>query len=195
MVSDSVADSSTRLDLIDCSALAKVAVRTNPYGPSRQAVAERLGVQFGRSERHSDGVLVVGTLPGGWLLLGRPGLAAELVERERRIVGEEPVTVVDLTHMSVLLRVTGRRAADLLTKICLVDLADRAVPVGAVLRTAVAGVTCTIMRDDGGADGDIAGGARSYLLLVDRSYGDYLVDVLIDAGAELGIAEVRTPDE
>ena len=191
MVSDSVADSSTRLDLVDCSALAKVAVRTNPYGPSRQAVAERLGVQFGRSKRHSDGVLVVGTLPGGWLLLGRPGLAAELVERERRVVGEEPVTVVDLTHMSVLLRVTGRRAADLLAKICLVDLADRAVPVGAVLRTAVAGVTCTIMRDDG----DIADGARSYLLLVDRSYGDYLVDVLIDAGAELGIVEVRVPDE
>lgn len=192
MVSDSVADPSTRLDLVDCSALAKVAVRTNPYGPSRQAVAERLGVQFGRSERHSDGVLVVGTLPGGWLLLGRPGLAAELVERERRIIGEEPVTVVDLTHMSVLLRVTGRRAADLLAKICLVDLADRAVPAGAVLRTAVAGVTCTIIRDDGG---DIAGGARSYLLLVDRSYGDYLVDVLIDAGAELGIAEVERPDE
>jgi sarcosine oxidase gamma subunit len=69
------------------------------------------------------------------------------------------------------------------------------VPVGAVLRTAVAGVTCTIMRDDGGADGDVAGVARSYLLLVDRSYGDYLVDVLIDAGADLGIAEVRTPDE
>ncbi|MGI8653113.1 MAG: hypothetical protein ACR2I7_09995 [Geodermatophilaceae bacterium] len=172
------------LDLIDCSALAKVAMRTNPYGESRHALAERFGVQFGRAERDPDGVLVVGALPGGWLFIGQPGLAPELVERERRINADEPVSILDLTHASVLLRLSGARAADLFAKICLVDLADRSVPDGGVLRTAVAGVTATIIRDDGGGT---AAGARSYLLLADRSYGDYLVEVLLDAGAELGI--------
>lgn len=179
------------LDLLDCSALAKVAVRTTPYGPSWPALAERLsdrlGVQFGRARRGPDGVLVIGALPGGWLLVAPTGLAASLVERERRLTADAPVTTLDLTHASVLLRLTGRHAADLFARICLVDLSDRAVPDGGVLRTAVAGITATIIRDDGGGSDDRGAAAPSYLLLADRSYGDYLVDVQIDAGADLGI--------
>jgi Sarcosine oxidase gamma subunit len=67
-----------------------------------------------------------------------------------------------------------------LRKLCPVDLADAVRPDGAVFRSLLAGLTATVIRDD-------VAGERSYLLQCARSYGQYLVDVLLDAGAEFGI--------
>jgi len=175
--------SAAALRIADCTPMAKVTVRASPYGPVLGELTERSGVPFGRAVRGPGGWLVAGVVPGGWLLIDEPGSASTLIGTANEIAGDGPATITEVTHASVLLLLTGPAAPLLLAKISLVDLDDQVVPTGTVLRTAVAGVTTSIIRDD---QGD-AGGHRSYLLLADRSYGGYLFDVLLDAGAEQGI--------
>ena len=94
--------------------------------------------------------------------------------------GEEFVSVVDLTHGRALVRITGQDAAQLMARLCGVDLDDDMAPDGAALRSAVAGVATDIIRDD-------RDGVPSYLLHCERSSGQYLFDALASAGESLGI--------
>jgi heterotetrameric sarcosine oxidase gamma subunit len=173
------------LTLADCTPLAKVLLRADVAGPAARAVA----VPFGRARRNADGVLVVGSGPGEWLLLGPPGRAsqirASLDELVRQSAGPpvtvtEPVSVTDLTHGRALIRLTGERAADALSAVCGVDLSDAVTPDGAAFRTAVAALATDVVRDD-------VAGVRSYLLHCERSSGQYLFDALMSAGRDLGI--------
>lgn len=91
-----------------------------------------------------------------------------------------PTEAVDLTHGLTLLRLTGPNAPDLLARVCALDLSDAMTPDATLRRCPVAGLGVTLVRDD--TDGE-----RSYLLLVDRSYGQSLAEVLLDAGAEFGL--------
>jgi heterotetrameric sarcosine oxidase gamma subunit len=169
------------LTLTDCTPLAKVAVAAHRAGLSRAELsraelsrAELNGVRFGRAARDQAGTLVVGSGPGEWLLIGPPGQASALEP------GDEDVTCVDLTHGRALVRLTGDRSVAVLAKVCGIDFADRFVPDGSALRTAVAAVATDVIRDD-------RGGARSYLLHCERSSGQYLFDALLRAGAEIGL--------
>lgn len=66
------------LRLADLSPLAKVLVGAAPDG----AVAAHLGVSFGSARRDEyGGTLVIGSGPGGWLLLATPGRAVEVAGR------------------------------------------------------------------------------------------------------------------
>jgi heterotetrameric sarcosine oxidase gamma subunit len=169
--------SSATLRLVDCSALAKVLVRADPSG----AVARDLGVRHGRAARDRHGTLVIGAAPGEWLLLARPGAAAEVAARVQAVEDGGLVSVLDLvTHGGALMRLTGAGAARLLAKLCALDLAGAAAPDGTALRGSVAGVATDVIRDDRSRE-------RSYLLHCERSLGQYLFDALLDAGGELGI--------
>lgn len=164
------------LRLTDSTPLAKVLVRAAPHG----RLAHELGVAFGRAERDDTGCLVIGMLPGGWLLLAPPGSATGVVHRMEAVGVGEFTTVIDVTHGHALARLTGAAASAVLRKLCPVDLADAVTPDGTVFRSLLAGLTATVIRDD-------LRGERSYLLECDRSGGQYLVDVLLDAGAEFEI--------
>jgi heterotetrameric sarcosine oxidase gamma subunit len=110
-------------------------------------------------------------------VLAEPGTQDELRTRLEELASSgEFVTVVDLSHGRALLRLSGERSADLLPTVCAIDLADDAVPDGAALRTSVAKIVTDIVRDDQGA-------VPSYLLHCERSSGQYLAEVLLDAGA------------
>jgi heterotetrameric sarcosine oxidase gamma subunit len=167
--------------LADLSLLAKVAVRA----PAGGAVQDALGVGFGRASRSSTGplagVLVVGSGPGQWLLLGAESLI-ELAECVLAGTGEF-ATCVDVGHGRALVRLTGSAAPALLAKVCGIDLADRGVPDGAAFRSSVARVVTDVVRDDIG-DGPED---RSYLLHCERSSGHYLAESLIEAGREFGL--------
>lgn len=80
-------------------------------------------------------------------------------------IGERPDVdpVVDLTHVRAAIRLTGERAAWLLSHVCALDLSEAMTPNGAAARTLVAGVATEIVRDD--RDGE-----PSYLLLPSRSF-------------------------
>ena len=187
--------SAAPLRLADHTPLAKVAVRAHPQG----GVAAALGVPFGRAARDAHGTLVIGASPAEWLLLAPPGEAAAVAERVRALPAAELVSVLDMSHGRALLRLSGGASADLLAKLCAIDLGDVVTPDGTAFRSAVAGVVTDVVRDDiptgpaGGArsgNGGVppdAAGLRSYLLHCERSVGQYLWDCVLDAGAEFGI--------
>jgi len=150
--------STAALRVGDCSPLAKVLAR----GPLCDVP--------GGAERGTDGVLTIRFAPGEWLLIDRPGTGPDHVRRMEAYPG---TTAVDLTHAATLLRLRGEASAAVLAKVCALDLRrpDTAV------RTLVAGITTVVIRND----------RASYLLQCDRSFGQFLFDTLLDAGAEFGI--------
>lgn len=167
------------LTLIDCTPLAKFQARA-PIGG--QAAAE-FGVPFGRAVRWDDGILVAGSGPGEWLLIGAPDRGKAIAARLEQVAARAPgelVTFVDQTHGRALIRVNGRSGVAVLAKICGIDWSDAMTPDGAALRSSVAAVATDIIRDD-------QDGVRSYLLHCERSSGQYLFDALLDAGVEFGM--------
>jgi heterotetrameric sarcosine oxidase gamma subunit len=137
-------------------------------------VASSLGVQFGAARAAGDGVLAVGSGPGEWLLLGPEGLGPALVERWRAEPDDGLVTVLDATAGRTVLRITGAASAAALAKVCGVDLGVAGD--GAAVRTSVARVPALVVRDGDG-----------FLLICERSYGEYLAEALLDAGHEFGL--------
>ena len=168
--------SAAALKITDCTPLAKILVLASTEGE----VARSLGVSFGRATRDAHGTLVVGSGPGEWLLLATPGTSAAVTQRVEEVPGEGLTSVFDATHGLALLRITGARAPDLLAKVCAIDFSEAVTPDGAAFRSSVAKLVTDIVRDD--RDGEI-----SYLLHCERSSGQYLFDILIDAGDEFGI--------
>lgn len=161
--------------LTDCTGRTVALVRASPGGE----VTAGLGVPLGRAARTGDGTLVVRTAPDAWLLLADP--ASQFPSQARGTAppieaAGEFVNVFDVTHGYAVVRLTGRDAAAVLARVCAIDLSDAASPDGTAFRSLVAGVAATIVRDDGA-------GARSYLVVCDASYCEYLVDVLTDAAA------------
>src|SRR5690625_2556226 len=171
---------SAPLTIQDQSALAKVEVRGGFDG----STAQQLQVRFGRAQRDDQDRLVTGSGPGQWHVFGEPGTEGALVDELQQMAGQtdELTTVVDLTHGRALFRITGPESAELLNKLCSLELSDDIVPNGSALRGSVAGVVTDIVRDD-------TDGTRSYLIHCERSSGQYLWDTLLDAGAEYRIEE------
>jgi len=161
------------LTLTDCTPLTKVQVKA----PVTGQVAAELGVRFGRARRNAAGVLVVGSGPGEWLLIGPPGQA---IPDYTEPAADGYASRTDLTHGRALVRLTGPAAADVLSSMCGIDLSDGATPDGAAFRSSVAAVATDVIRDD-------VAGVRSYLLHCERSSGQYLFDTLLSAGRDLGI--------
>ena len=170
--------SAAALRLSDASPLAKQSARADADG----SFAGALDVPFLRSRREDD-VLIIGSGPGEWLLLGRAGTSAGLRERVLSRAGDDLVTTVDLTHGRALMRLTGREAARALAKVCAIDLDDSVTPDGTAFRTSVAKIATDVVRDDAGA----GTGEPSYLLHCERSSGQYMFDCLLDAGREFGV--------
>jgi heterotetrameric sarcosine oxidase gamma subunit len=168
------------LTLADLSALAKPLVRAPAHG----AMASALEVPFGRAARDASGALVTGSGPGEWTIIGPLGEGlsqrARLEAVAAGMAGGELITVIDVTHGRALVRLPGPAAAGLLAKVCAIDLAGHRTPNGTALRTSVAKLTTDLVRDDQEA-------VPSYLLHCERSYGQYLFEALLDAGAEFGI--------
>jgi heterotetrameric sarcosine oxidase gamma subunit len=168
--------SAAALKITDCTPLAKILVLASTEGE----VARSLGVSFGRATRDAHGTLVVGSGPGEWLLLATPGTSVAVTQRVEEVPGEGLISVFDATHGLALLRITGARAPDLLAKVCAIDFSEAVTPDGAAFRSSVAELVTDIVRDD-------RAGEISYLLHCERSSGQYLFDILIDAGDEFGI--------
>lgn len=119
-------------------------------------------IRPGTSQKAEDG-LVWSVSPGEWTVLaGRPDDS------------------VDLTHVRAMFRLTGAEASSLINRVCALDLGNRMFPDGAAARTLFAGVATEIVRDD-------EKGTSSYLLLPSSSFGTYIRDVILDAGAEFGL--------
>lgn len=152
--------------LTDESSLTKISVRA-------RVGASPLGVDFTRAIER-DGVLICGIRPDEWLLLGEPNEVEALLATAGF---DASVSRIDITHSRLCLRLTGVRSASALEKVCSLDFDDEMFPDKATGSASVAKVSSDLIRDD-------IGGEPSYLLLADRSFGQYLYDAIHDATAE-----------
>jgi heterotetrameric sarcosine oxidase gamma subunit len=163
------------LTLSDRTPLSKVLVHAEPGG-SYAATA----VRFGRATHLNRDVLEVGSGVGEWLLLGPVGSTAALVDLARSRAGSALVSVIDLSHGRALMRLSGQPVATALSTVCGIDLHDEVTPNLSAFRSVVAKVVTDVVRDD-------LDRVPSYLLHCERASGQYLFDVLVDAGAAHGL--------
>ncbi len=166
------------LTLRDVSSVTKPIVRA---GPETKA-CHRLSTPFGAA-RTENGVLIVGQRPDEWVLMGNGSAIRVLTESLDR---SGHVSIIDGTHNSATFRLTGAGAASVLEKLCSLDWSDLMTPDGAAVSGSVAHVTCDIVRNDQDS-------TPSYLISCDRSYGQYLFAVILDAGQEFGISPMSDP--
>ena len=165
------------LTLSDQTPLAKVLVHADWDG----AYAGAAVVGFGHAGHVDDNVLEIGSGVGEWLLLGPAGSAGALMDRANARIGDDDfVSLVDLTHGRRSCGSPATTLSRVLSKLCGIDLADEVTPNLRAFRSSVAKVVTDVVRDD-------FDGTRSYLLHCERSSGQYLFDVLVDAGAEFGL--------
>lgn len=165
------------LTIRDDSATAKTLVRSD---------RAQFGLSFGSSAR-VEAALVAATRPDEWLILGDD----DAVKAASAQIDRGGFTsVIPFTHGRALFTITGDNATAMLEKVCGIDWSDTMTPNGAVVSASVALVTCDIVRHDvGGAEAGLEAGqgTPSYLLICDRSFGQYLFDALLDAGTEFDI--------
>jgi sarcosine oxidase, subunit gamma len=178
---------SAPLRLIDCTPCRKTLIRAS----TGSVAAHMLGVGRGRATRHDSGRLVAGIVHEEWLLIGSPGLALPSHLTASADGGPELVTIVDVTHARALIRIVGTDSAKVMSKLCAIDFGDRASPDNTALRTSMAGLVVEIVRNDlANRSHDAAGPdatLRSYVVLCERSAGQHLFNILLDAGQEFGI--------
>ena len=178
--------SAATLRLTDCTPCGKVLVRAG----LGSAIARVLGVSRGRVSRDTSGRLVAGIGHEEWLIIGSPDLPLPSRVTERSDGGPEPVTIVDVTHARALMRIVGADSAKVMSKLCGIDFGDKATPDNTALRTSMAGLVVEVIRSDlanrpGRAGSDTA--YCCYLVLCERSAGQYLFNTLLDAGEEFGV--------
>lgn len=185
--------SAAALCLLDLTACAKLLLR----GVATPTLGDLLP-PFGYARRATASPLILASLPGQWLLIGPPGALPNIQAWIASILDHSPLTLTDLTHARVLLRLAGAESAMLLSKVCAINFAAAAFPDGRALRSSLAKVPCEIVRDDIPLPGHIihpsesaaapqSAAALSYLIICDRPVGQYIFDVLMDAGSEFKI--------
>lgn len=140
-----VSERSTKatLRLSDANPCGTVAAFAAPSGQ----FATELGVDPGRAELFSDGLLVAGIAPGEWLAL-TPGTGAALVGTLHGLAAGQDVVLADRSGGLAVFRLTGASATDLLAELCDDVRGARVLADGAVICSAVAGLRCTVVRDD-----------------------------------------------
>lgn len=113
--------------------------------------------------------------PDEWLLKLRDGTGTAVANRLRAALQGLHCAVVEVGDGNTSLRVQGPGAADLLARGCPLDLHPRAFADGALAQTHIARCSTTIVCLQAGVH---------YEITVRRSFADYLVRWLCEAGAD-----------
>jgi len=182
----SARSSSSPLRLIDCTSCEKILVRA----PHASPWAKRLDIKPGQSRHGESGHLIAAIAPEQWLFFSDPGVRFSMPDVAADDDGKGlPPTVVSVTHANALMRLVGNDSAKVLSKLCSINFGDMTTPNYSALRTSIARIVVSLVRDDlavaVSAHHDEP--ARSYLIMCDRSAGQFLLNVLLDAGQEFGI--------
>ncbi|MER6073367.1 sarcosine oxidase subunit gamma family protein [Streptomyces sp. NPDC001817] len=159
--------------------LAQVNVRLDAKSPAADAVGLALGLQLPLEPNtvvHAGGVTVVWLGPDEWLVVGLPGTERDLEGLIRSAVGDEPVSVTDVSAQRTTLLVGGPRARDLLAHGCALDLHPRAFGPGRCAQTTLARTQVVLVARDEPRAG--------FWVLVRSSFAGYLADWLLDAAVE-----------
>ncbi len=139
----------------------------------------------GMGEVSGGRVTACGLRPDLLLVAAGPGEGEALLAALEKPADAAPglVTITDVTHGRCEYRIVGPRAPRLLSKVCGLDFDDSAFPDRRARETSVARVKALVVRSD-------AGELPAYRVLGGRAPGAYVWDVLMEAGAEFGIAPI-----
>lgn len=101
--------------------------------------------------------------PDEWLLLAPDGAAPGLVAAAEAL-SDHPAGIVDVSHRSVAIELSGAGAADALNAFCALDLDPRAFPVGMCTRTLFGKAEIVLWRT----------AAETFRMEVARSFAPYV---------------------
>jgi len=175
------------LALLDESAQGKIMI----HGPAGARATAALGleapVEIGRG--YVAGDVAVYRLRADQLFVSVPPsrevtTCAALMAAATR----ERVTITDVTHGRAQLRLVGPASAELLSRLCGLDLAPGRVADHSAHQTSVAKTTQLVIRSD------LPDGVLSYVLIGARSLGEYLWRSLLAAGSDQGLHPVGRAD-
>ena len=146
--------------------------------PESDALAEALGATASEVSPnrafHAGAVRYAWNGPGQWLVESAEQRPAELIEGIETALRPHGASATDLSHARTVVQVSGAAAADLLAKLCPIDVET--------------------MRD-GDSDATLAGpfnvqivkiGDEEFRLYVFRSFGLAMWEMLLDEAAEFG---------
>lgn len=109
--------------------------------------------------------------PDEWLLIAPDGEAERLARALAQAVGEEPASIVDVSHRQIGVAVAGPAAADALNTFNPLDLDDTAFPIGMCTRTLFGKAEIVLWRT----------GREAFRIEVWRSFAPYVFGCLEQA--------------
>jgi sarcosine oxidase, subunit alpha len=172
--------------LADISAHGKITVRGDL---AYAVIAERwadVSIDPGEvSVVGSSNTLIANLTTDEFLILTVPGNEVEITNSFDKEISDQNVfvTVLDRTSNLVGLALQGPKSLGLMAKLCPLPLYSEKFPNLHVAQTSFAKTRTTIIRRD-------RDGALAFELYADRSYGGYLWEAILDAGADFGIGPV-----
>jgi methylglutamate dehydrogenase subunit D len=160
--------------------VAMVIARRAQHDRLAQRARETFGIEVPTTPRRIEAgpTAFVWSGPGQWLACAE---GIEPVAFERRLRSELAglASVSDQSDSRIVVRVSGPRARDMLTKGVMVDLHPRAFGPGDAAVTSIAYIGAHLWQVDA---------TPTYELAVYRSFGSSFWRWLLDAGAEFGVA-------
>jgi len=168
------AGSGVGVDLVELPAVRRLNIRAGAAAASAMGLA--IGVLLPaapcRTMMQQDrAALWLG--PDEWLVLGPPD-DDTFPDTAFRAATQHPASVVDVSHMTVALEITGPRAAWCLNAFCALDLDLTAFPIGMCTRTLLGKAPMLLWRT----------GAETFRLEVPRSFVTYAWACLEEARRE-----------
>ncbi len=163
--------------------LATVAARKGQAEALKAAVASAYGVQLPASSRVAEGrdaqgsaVSFIGYGPGQWLAVSE-SFASEALARDLQDKLQGLASISDQSGGRTVLRISGRRAREVLAKGLPIDLDPRAFPLGSAATSAISHMGVQIWQIDD---------TRSYDIAIFRSLSESFWRWLTASAAEYG---------
>jgi sarcosine oxidase subunit gamma len=116
--------------------------------------------------------------PDEWLLTGPPDEAPAIARQLENALANVPHALVDVSHRSATILVSGPHAAALLNHGCPLDLSDGAFAVGACTRTLFEKTEIVLWRKD----------VRTYHVETERSFAPYLWKLMTETRGTIASA-------
>ena len=168
-----------RLSEVRPGSILQVAAWPDTLGAVEAVITDLLGVQapvVGTASADPN-LTIAGLAPGRFLI---SGMAPDLATRFEAALPSEDGAVTDMSHGRVILRLDGE-AAPLLASAVALDLHLSVFPPGRVAQTTIHHIDVVVHRLT----------ATRFDLWVLRGFAESLLDWLLDAGLEIGIAFER----